>query len=75
MWGTGVEQIMLAWLTLGLRPYLVRIEQSIRKRLIAPADQRRLFWEFNIEGCCAATAGARSNFIQAVPGRRDQSAS
>jgi HK97 family phage portal protein len=62
MWGTGVEQIMLAWLTLGLRPYLVRIEQSIRKRLIAPADQRRLFWEFNIEGLLRGDSAARGEF-------------
>lgn len=62
MWGSGVEQIMLAWLTLGLRPYLVRIEQSIRKRLIKPADQRRLFWEFNIEGILRGDSQARGEF-------------
>lgn len=51
MWGTGVEQIYLAWLMTGLRPYLKRIEAAAKKRLLTPADRARsLFLEFNIDG-------------------------
>jgi HK97 family phage portal protein len=54
MWGSGVEQIMLGWLTLGLRPYLSRIEQAIRKRLIALAERGTIFAEFAVEGLLRA---------------------
>lgn len=63
MWGTGVEQILLAWLTLGLRAYLVRIEQSIKKRLLTPAERARgLFWEFNIDGLLRGDSASRGEF-------------
>lgn len=60
MWGSGVEQIMLGWLTLGLRPYLTRIEQAIRKRLIVPAERGRLYAEFNVEGLLRADSVGRA---------------
>lgn len=64
MWGTGVEQIMLGWLTLGLRSYLVRIEQAIKKRLLTPADRARgLFAEFAVEGLLRADSTARAELM------------
>lgn len=60
MWGSGVEQIMLGWLTLGLRPYLTRIEQAIRKRLILPAERGRFYAEFNVEGLLRADSAGRA---------------
>lgn len=62
MWGTGVTQIVLAWYTLGLRPILERIEQSITKRLIEPGERGKIFAEFNIEGLLRGDAGARAEF-------------
>lgn len=64
MWGSGVEQIMLGWLTLGLRPYLTRIEQAVKKRLLTPADRARgLFVEFAVEGLLRADSKARSELM------------
>lgn len=64
MWGSGVEQIVLAWLTLGLRPYLVRIEQAVKKRLLTPADRARgLFVEFAVEGILRADSKTRSELM------------
>lgn len=60
MWGSGVEQIMLGWLTLGLRPYLTRIEQAIKKRLLTPADRLRFYAEFNVEGLLRADSAGRA---------------
>lgn len=60
MWGSGVEQIMLGWLTLGLRPYLTRIEQAIKKRLLTPADRLRFYAEFNVEGLLRADSVGRA---------------
>ncbi|MBP2495391.1 HK97 family phage portal protein [Methylobacterium sp. PvP062] len=64
MWGSGVEHIMQSWLTLGLRPYLKRIEQAISKRLLTPEEQRRFFAEFNVEGLLRADSAGRMKFYQ-----------
>lgn len=66
MWGSGIEQIMLGWLTLGLRPYLTRIEQAIKKRLIAPAERQAVFAEFNVEGLLRADSAGRAALLSAM---------
>lgn len=60
MWGSGVEQIMLGWLTLGLRPYLSRVEQAIKKRLISADERSSVFAEFNVEGLLRADSAGRA---------------
>ena len=60
MWGSGIEQVMLGWLTLGLRPYLTRIEQAIKRQLIAPAERATLYAEFNVEGLLRADSTGRA---------------
>lgn len=59
-WGTGIEQQMIAFLTFALKPYLVRIEQAVRKSLISPLDQRILYAEFNLEGLLRADSTGRA---------------
>ncbi|MBO9377684.1 phage portal protein [Sphingomonas histidinilytica] len=64
MWGTGIEQIVLGWLTLGLRPYLTRIEQRIKKDLLTPADKARgIFAEFAVEGILRADSKGRAELM------------
>jgi HK97 family phage portal protein len=60
MWGSGVEQIMLGWLTLGLRPYLTRIEQAIKRSLITQGERSKLYAEFTIEGLLRADSAGRA---------------
>lgn len=60
MWGSGVEQIMLAWLMTGLRPYLERIEQSISRSLITAEERDRVFAEFKVEGLLRGDTKARA---------------
>lgn len=60
MWGSGIEQIVLAWLTLGLGTELERIEQSIEKQLILPAEQGRLYVQHNVESLLRADSAARA---------------
>lgn len=62
MWGTGVEQIIQAWYTLGLRALLTRIETAISKRVIEPADQGVYYVKFNVEGLLRGDSAARANF-------------
>lgn len=66
MWGSGVEQIMLGWLTLGLRPYLTRIEQAIKKRLLTPEERLRYFAEFNVEGLLRADSAGRAALLSSL---------
>lgn len=60
-WGTGLEQQMIGFLTFSLRPYLTRIEQAVRKQLIAPAERASVFAEFNLEGLLRADSTGRAN--------------
>lgn len=62
MWGSGIEQVLIAWLTLGLRPYLKRVEQAISKRLIAPGERGRIYAEFNVEGLLRADSAGRAEY-------------
>jgi HK97 family phage portal protein len=60
MFGAGVEQIMLGWLTLGLRPYLTRVEQAIKRSLIEPGDRATFYAEFTVEGLLRADSAGRA---------------
>jgi HK97 family phage portal protein len=61
MWGSGVEQILLGWLMTGLRPYLVRTEQAIKKRIISAEDRAKgIFAEFAVEGMLRADSVGRA---------------
>lgn len=66
MWGSGIEQIVLAWLTLGLGTELERIEQAIEKQLILPAEQGRLYVQHNVESLLRADSAARAALYSAL---------
>lgn len=59
-WGTGIEQQMIAFLTFALRPYLTRIEQAIKRSLVAPEEQQTISAEFNLEGLLRADSQGRA---------------
>lgn len=59
-WGTGVEQQMIGFLTFSLRPYLVRIEQAIRRCLLSPVERGRYFAKFQLDGLMRADAAGRA---------------
>ncbi|HWW11347.1 MAG TPA: phage portal protein [Brevundimonas sp.] len=66
MWGTGVEQILLAWLTLGINPLCKRIEARIKKDLIPLGEKRRVYAEFNREGLLQMDSAAKAAFLGAM---------
>lgn len=66
MWGTGVEQIMLAWLTTGLRTYLRRVDAAIHKRLLLPKDRSRFYCEINVDALLRADTKTRAEFYSSV---------
>lgn len=60
MWGSGIEQIVLGWLTTGLDPFLVSIEQAVRKQLIPAAERATLYAEHNRKALLRADSTARA---------------
>ena len=46
----SAEQLFLSFATFTIRPWCVRIEQSINRNLIAKRDQGKYFAEFNLAG-------------------------
>lgn len=63
MFGTGVQNIILAWLALGLDGHLTTIEKSVNKRLFKPGDRRRFYAEFDRNALMRADSSARAEFI------------
>ncbi|WP_404711495.1 phage portal protein [Sphingomonas sp. MMS24-J13] len=66
MWGTGIEQIMLAWLTLGLGTELERIEQAFQKQLLLPKDRGLYKVETSVEGLLRADSAGRAALYSAL---------
>ncbi|WP_416065408.1 phage portal protein [Rhizobium sp. ZK1] len=60
MWGTGVEQINLAWLTLYLGPELQRVEQAIEKQLMTPEQRTKAYVEHNVDALLRADSAGRA---------------
>lgn len=65
-WGTGIEQMMIAFVTFTLRPWAVRTEQSIRANLFKPAEKRELSAEFALEGLLRGDSAARASFYSVM---------
>jgi HK97 family phage portal protein len=61
-WGTGIEQQTIGFVQYVLRPWLVRIEQSIRKDLLTPVEQLTISAEFALEGLLRGDSAARASF-------------
>jgi HK97 family phage portal protein len=65
-WGTGLEQQNLSFLTYSLRPWLAKIEQSIRKNLLPIGEKTRYFAEFSVEGLLRADTAGRAAWYRAM---------
>lgn len=63
MWGTGVESIMLSWLTTGINPLLKRIEKRILKDLIPAAQRQSWYFEFNREAVLQMDSKSKATFM------------
>lgn len=61
-WGTGMEQQMMGFITFVLRPWCVRIEQSIRRNLLSPVERLTHSAEWALEGLLRGDSAARAAF-------------
>lgn len=63
MWGSGIEQIVLGWYVLQLRPRLVKLERAIKRQLLNVEEKAQgLYFEFNAEGLLRGDSAARAEF-------------
>ena len=65
-WGTGMEQMMLWFLTFSLRPRLKAIEQAISKKCLTPAEQSTMYAEFNAEGLLRTDSKGRAELYKVL---------
>nr|WP_321269139.1 phage portal protein [Alcaligenes faecalis] len=66
MFGTGVEQMMTWFLMATINPLVRRIEQSIIKDLLTPAERLRYYPKFAVEGLLRADSAARGAFYSVM---------
>lgn len=62
MWGSGIEQIVLGWYVLQLRPRLVRLERAMKRQLMTAAEKQNMYFEHNAEGLLRGDSAARAEF-------------
>lgn len=62
-WGSGIEALILQWLTTGLNPIAKRVEDRIRLQLLAPGERSRYYPEFNREALLQADSDAKMKFL------------
>ena len=63
MWGSGVEQILLTWLAIGIDPLCDRIEARIAKQLIRPSGGSKRFAQFDREALLQMDSKAKAEFL------------
>lgn len=63
MWGSGVEAIMLSWLTLGINPLLIKIAARAQIDLIPRAKRRRWGLGFDTEELLRMDSKAKGEFL------------
>lgn len=59
-WGTGVEQLLIGFVSLTLRPYVRKLEQSVQFSLLKPADRATVYLTIDTDDLMGADSAARS---------------
>lgn len=74
VWGSGIGQIMEGFYKLNLRPYLERIESSMKRKLMPESDWQKIEIEFDFNALLRAdpktmadTLSVKINSAQATP--------
>lgn len=59
-WGTGVEQLLIGFVSLTLRPYVRKLEQAVQFSLLKPADRSTVYLTVDTDDLMGADSAARS---------------
>lgn len=65
-WGSGIEALILQWLTTGLNPIAKRMEDRIRFQLLKPGERSKYYAEFNRESLLQADSAAKAAFLSSM---------
>lgn len=65
-WASSLEQMNLGYLTYSLRPTLVRIEQTVARKLLSVEDRAKYKPKFSVEGLLRADSAGRANFYSTL---------
>lgn len=64
MWGSGVDSIIQAWMTLGLNLRIVRVQQAIRKRVQTVEERaEKVYAKYNADALLAVNSTSRAEFM------------
>ena len=61
-WASSLDATNMGFLTYSLRPSLVRIEQTISRKLLSPAERKQYRPKFAVEGMLRTDTAARAQF-------------
>lgn len=61
-WASSLEQTNMGFLTYSLRPTIVRIEQTISRKLLTPSERGQYKPKFAVEGLLRADSQSRASF-------------
>lgn len=62
-WGTGLEQQMLGFYSLGIRPYTLRVAAECRRKLIPLPKQRRIQVRYDYDELLATDLKAKAEYL------------
>lgn len=63
---SNIEEMSIEFVIYTLAPYLVRLERSVNRWLLKPAERSRYFARFNLDGLLRGDAETRSKFYSAM---------
>lgn len=63
-WGTGIQELMRGFYKLVIRPYLEKIEASIKENLLAPGDRRTIEPEFDFDALLMLSDSERAIMLK-----------
>lgn len=64
-WGTGLEQMVLAFIKFSLQPHLVRYQQELNRKLFRTS---KYFVEFNLDGLMKGDSKAEGDYLRQMLG-------
>ncbi|KKK50615.1 hypothetical protein LCGC14_3123250, partial [marine sediment metagenome] len=63
---SNIEQLSINFIRYTMRPWYVRWEQVINKKLLGPTERKELFAEFNMEGLLRGVSADRASFYNTM---------
>lgn len=65
-WASSLEQTNMGFLTYGLQPMLVRIEQTMQRKLLSPSERDIYSAKFSVEGLLRSDSQSRAGFYASM---------